>query len=207
MRGANNEGRGEVTRLLSAWASGDDRALNELGPLVYDDLRGIARRRLRGEPNPSLQTTALVHEAWLRLAGVEAREFEGRVRFFALASTLIRRILVDHARTLGSEKRGGDRVRVSLDDSMNNDGRLDPLDLLALDEALARLAQHDPRLEQLVVCRFFGGMTMRDSAAALDVSLSTAERDWIRAKAYLFDALCVGPDPEETTSDRDRRRS
>ena len=198
MREACDEGRGEVTRLLSAWAGGDDRALRSLGPLVYDDLRGIAKSRLQGEPDAGLQTTALVHEAWLRLADVDAREFEGRVHFFALASTLIRRILVDHARSARSRKRGGDRVRVPFDESMTRNGRLDPLDLLALDEALSRLAGHDSRLERLVVYRFFGGMTMGDAAAALGVSVSTAERDWVRAKAYLYDALRTEQPRRET---------
>ena len=178
-----------ITRLLGECAEGDRDAFDRLIGLVYDDLRAIAHRRLAEErPDHTLNTEALVHEAYLRLADQATATWQHRAHFFALAATVIRRILVDHARSRGAAKRGGDVVKVPLRDDI--DGQ-EPraVELLALDEALETLGRRDERLRKVVDCRFFGGMTMDDTAEALGVSLRTAERDWTRARAYLYQAL------------------
>lgn len=163
--------------------------LDEIIPLVYDDLRRLAHRNLEGErADHTLSTTALVHESYLRLVDQARVDWRGRAHFFAVAARVIRRVLVDYARKRGARKRGGDRVRIPLaEDLRGKEPRV--LELLALDEALTGLADHDARLERVVEYHFFGGMTMEECAEAMGVSLRTAERDWTRAKAYLHQAL------------------
>lgn len=179
---------GRVTELLDASSRGSVTAFDELIPLVYDDLRGIAHRRLRSErTNHTLDTTAVVHEAYLRLVDQREADWRDRAHFFAVAARVIRNVLVDYARRRKALKRGGGDVPPLLVGS----GAEGPsvVDLLALDQALSRLAEHDPRLERIVECRFFGGMTMAETAEALGTSLRTVERDWRRAKAYLYREL------------------
>jgi len=180
--------QGEVTRLLAAAGRGDERALDRLVPLVYDELRGIAARRMAAERNGhTLTTTALVHEAYLELAGLDRIEWKNRAQFFAIAARLMRRILVDHAVRRGAQKRGGDRTRVTLDRVAGAlaVGPEHDADLLALDDALARLEDEDGRLARVVECRFFGGMTIEETAAALEISPATVKRDWALARAWL----------------------
>ena len=188
----------EVTQLLAQWRAGDRDALDRLIPLVYDDLRRIARLHLsRERPDHTLDTSALVHESYLQLVGRQEADWQDRAHFFAVASTAMRHILVDYARRKRASKRGGgDRVRVSLEDvGPAADPLADPLtdrhaeDLILLDQVLTRLGERDPRLVQVVECRYFGGMPVRDTAEALGVSTRTVERDWTRAKAYLYQAL------------------
>ena len=178
-----------VTRLLADCAAGDREAFDRLVPLVYDDLRRIAHGRLAAERSGhTLNTTAVVHEAYVQLVNQATATWRDRAHFFAVAARVIRHVLIDYARARGAEKRGGGALHIPLREE--RDGRApDTVDLLALEEALSALAQRDARLERMVECRFFGGMTMRDTAEALGVSLRTAERDWTRAKAYLYQAL------------------
>jgi RNA polymerase sigma factor (TIGR02999 family) len=187
---------GEVTRLLGECASGDRSAFERLVPLVYDDLRGIAHRRLRSErEGHTLSTTALVHEAYLHLVDQATATWQDRAHFFAVAATVIRQVLIDYARSRGAQKRGGGAVRIPLrDELVGEEPRM--VELLALEEALAALARYDSRLERVVECRFFGGMSARDTAAALDVSQRTVERDWARAKAHLYRTLASESAPE-----------
>lgn len=180
---------GEVTRLLSSAADGDTEALNRLIPLIYPDLRAIAHRRIRGErAGHTLNTTAVVHEAYVRIVEGEDQDWRDRVHFLAVASKVMRHVLIDYARMKQAHKRGGGAVPVTLDDQHAADEET-VLDVLELDEALQRLAAHDPRLEKVVECRFFGGMNMEETAEALGVSVRTATRDWRRARTYLYDAL------------------
>lgn len=189
MDSAAMAGAGDVTRLLTDCAEGDSRAFERLIPLVYDDLRRIAHRRLSAEQSGhTLSTTAVVHEAYLQLVNQATATWRDRAHFFAVASRVIRHVLIDYARARKAAKRGGDAIRIPLRDDI--DGReTDMIELLALDEALGNLARHDPRLERIVEYRFFGGMTMSDAAEALGVSQRTAERDWRRARAYLYREL------------------
>lgn len=194
MNDTSDQDPSQVTRLLMDYAAGDRDAFDRLVPLVYEDLRGIAHQRLAGErSNHTLDTRALVHEAWIRMVDHTTVDWQSRAHFFALSAGVIRRILVDHARARGRVKRGGDAIQVPLRDDLDGAAEEDPVDLLALDEALEALGERDPRLRRVVECRFFGGMTVRDTAEALGVSLRTVERDWTRAKAYLYRALA--PDP------------
>lgn len=182
----------EITGLLEAHAAGDDDALEQLIPLVYDDLRRIARQRLRSERSShTLNTTAVVHEAYLRLVDVSDPDWNGRAHFFAVSSRLIRNLLIDYARRRKADKRGGDAIRIPLNEELDAASIDAPaaVDLLALDDALKALARHDGRMERVVECRFFGGLTVRETAHVLGVSTRTVERDWTRAKAYLYRAL------------------
>lgn len=175
----------DVTQLLLAWHSGDQSALNKLMPIVYDELHRIARNYLRREGDtPSLQTTLLVHEAYLRLVDVRQVQWQGRAHFLAIAARLIRQILVDFARQRGCQKRGGGGRHVAFDES-EIDGERPDEDLAALDEALRALAELDPRKGQVVELRFFGGLTEKDIAEVLQVSPETIKRDWRFAKAWL----------------------
>lgn len=189
MNSSSLAGPGSVSRLLADCAEGDSRAFDRLIPLVYEDLRRIAHRRLIHErPDHTLSTTAVVHEAYVQLVDQATATWRDRAHFFAVASRVIRHVLIDYARRRATAKRGGDVIRIPLSEDL--DGREpDTVELLALAEALDRLAQRDPRLARVVEYRFFGGMTMPDVAEALGVSLRTAERDWRRAKAYLYQAL------------------
>ena len=175
----------DVTALLLAWRSGDEAALGRIVPLVHDELRKIARRCLRGEHAPqSLQATALVNEAYLRLVDARLVNWQNRVHFLAMSARLMRRVLVDAARARGADKRGGDAVRVSLSEAL---GRSDDLghDVVALHDTLERLEQVDARKGRLVELRFFGGLSVEEAAVVLEVSPQTAARDWTFAKAWL----------------------
>jgi RNA polymerase sigma factor (TIGR02999 family) len=175
----------DVTQLLLAWHGGDQAALHQLMPIVYDELHRVARHYLRREGDaPSLQTTMLVHEAYLRLVDVRQVQWQGRAHFLAIAARLIRQILVDLARQRGCQKRGGGGRHVALDESEIGGERPDE-DLAALDEALQALAEVDPRKSQVVELRFFGGLTEKEIAEVLQVSPETVKRDWRFAKAWL----------------------
>jgi RNA polymerase sigma factor (TIGR02999 family) len=183
------EGEGEVTALLAASARGESDALDRLMPLVYDSLRAIAHRRLRAaRPEHTLNTTAIVHEAYLKLVHQTGASWRNRAQFFAFAGRVIRNLLIDYGRERRAAKRGGGAILLPLDDQLAGAPER-TVELLALDEALTRLGQSDQRLERLVEYRFFGGLTMEETAEAMGVSVTTAERDWRRARAYLFAAL------------------
>lgn len=180
---------GDVTDLLLAHRQGDAEALDRLIPLLYDDLRVIARRHLSLErPDHTLDTTAVVHEVYIRLVDQTRVDWRDRAHFLAYASKAMRHILVDYARKQRSKKRGGGRIRVPIDEA--DVAPEDPItELLELDEALRRLSEHDERLGAVAECRLFGGMTAEETAAALDLSLRTAQRDWRRARAHLHRTL------------------
>ncbi len=182
-------GEHDITGLLLAWRAGDRDALDRLFPLVYEELRGIAHRQLRGEhPERSLGTTGLVHEAYLKLVDQTRVQWVDRAHFFAVAARAMRRILVDQARRRGALKRGGAPKRVSLSDvPVAIEQRADTL--VALDEALTELAGVDERLSRVVECRFFGGLTEEETAEALGVTARTVRRDWTKAKGWLQRAL------------------
>lgn len=174
-----------ITHLLKEWSDGDQQALDELTPLVYEELRQQAARYLRKErPGHSLQATALINEAFLRLIDVRNVEWQSRAHFFAIAANLMRRILVDHARRRDAEKRGGDQIRLTLDDTVAI-AREPDVDLLAIDEALNRLAAIDEQQARVVELRFFSGLSVEETAAALGVSPKTVKRDWSVARAWL----------------------
>ncbi|MBC8108149.1 MAG: sigma-70 family RNA polymerase sigma factor [Anaerolineae bacterium] len=181
-----------VTRMLEAIDAGDSRASSELLPLVYAELRKLAERRLKQEkPGQTLQATALVHEAFLRLVGADklgASEWDSRGHFFAAAAEAMRRILIDRAREKGTIKRGGALNRVNLDLLSLTAGAI-PEELLDLDEALKRLAAEDPKSAELVKLRFFAGMNRLQAASALGISPATSDRYWAYARAWLFEAL------------------
>jgi RNA polymerase sigma factor (TIGR02999 family) len=177
---------GEVTRLLEAAVAGDSGALDRLVPLMYEDLRRVARRQLDREGGGhTLQTTALIHEAYLKLAGGGNVGATSRAHFLAIAARAMRQVLVDYARRRKAAKRGGGVISVTLgDQAQPADASAD--DLLALNEALDQL---DPRQRQVIECRFFGGMEEKDIAEALGVSERTVRRDWVKARAWLYQAL------------------
>ena len=182
---------GEVSGLLRAWGDGDRRALDQLTPIVYDELRRLARRYMRGErPGHSLQTTALVNEAYMRLIDYKSMQWQNRAHFFAVSSQLMRRILVDHARR-HNLKRGGGVQHVSLEETaVLGDGRA--ADLVALDDAMDALGRIDHRKVQVVEMRFFGGLSVEETAEVLKVSPVTVMRDWSTAKAWLYRELTGG---------------
>jgi len=180
------ESGGPVTQLLVRFQAGDSGALDRLLPLVYDELQRLARRHIRKERrNHTLQSTALVHEAYLRLVGQDASAWQTRTQFFAVAANLMRQILVDHARRQKTAKRGGGAYRVTLDEGLERLPQAD-LDLVALDEALNTLAKIDPAKARLVELRFFGGLTIEESAEVLGLSLATVKRHWSLARAWLY---------------------
>jgi RNA polymerase sigma factor (TIGR02999 family) len=175
----------DVTKILSALEQGDAQAADRLLPLVYEELRQLAAQRLWQEkPGQTLQATALVHEVYLRLVDGQAQHWNGRGHFFGAAAEAMRRILVENARRKQQIGRGGDRQRVPLDAS-EVAAEAPSEDLLALDESLARLEEHDSGAARLVKLRYFAGMTMAQAAEALDVPLRTAERNWTYARAWL----------------------
>ena len=179
----------EVTQLLLAWNDGDESALEKLVPLVYNELRHLAQRRMRLErPDHTLQTTALINEAYLRLVDVHNVHWQNRAHFFALCARLMRRILVDYARTRHYAKRGGGAQAISLDQSLPVAAGRSP-DLVAVDEALHALAGVDARKAQVVELRFFGGLTVEETAEVLKVSPETVRRDWRLAKVWLLREL------------------
>jgi RNA polymerase sigma factor (TIGR02999 family) len=180
---------GDVTRLLDEFHSGDRGALDRLFPLVYDELRGAARRALaRERAGHALQATELVHEAFFKLAGSANTQWQGRVHFFAVASRAMRQVLVEQARRRLADKRGGGAEHVTLGDS---DAALNvvPDELIALDDALERLAQLEPRLRSVVEYRYFGGLSEREIAELLEVTERTVQRDWVKARAWLYKEL------------------
>jgi RNA polymerase sigma factor (TIGR02999 family) len=186
---------GDVTGLLLAWGEGDREALDRLVPFVYEELRKIAHRELRRErPGGTIQTTALVHEAYLRLVDQKRARVESRNHFLSLAAQMMRRVLVDEARRRGAGKRGANAPRLSLEDvDLPDSPRHD--DLVALDDALTRLEQLDPSLSRLVEMRYFGGLSLEESADVLRISKTSAWRDWQVARAWLYDALAAsGPE-------------
>jgi RNA polymerase sigma factor (TIGR02999 family) len=188
----------DVTGMLVAWGRGDRAADNRLMAVVYDDLRRVARRRLRAErADHSLAPTALVHEAYLRLVDLRRVRWQNRAQFFAIAARVMRQILVDHARAHAAAKRGGPGWKVPLADPVGATAPPD-VDLLDLDAALGKLATINPRLGDLVVVRFFGGLTVEEAADALGLSPATVKRDWTRARAWLFRELRAAVhDPQE----------
>ena len=178
-----------VTSLLQAWSLGDERALEQLIPLVYEELRRVARRYMAGErASHTLQTTALIHEVYVRLVDVPSASVRDRTHFFAICARLMRNVLVDFARTRGYEKRGAGAIHVALDEALYVSSTPDP-DLVALDEALERLAAVDRRKSQVVELRFFGGLSVNETADALEMSPETVMRDWKFAKAWLLREL------------------
>jgi RNA polymerase sigma factor (TIGR02999 family) len=179
-------GMSDVTRILNAIERGDATATDQLLPLVYEELRVLAAQRLSQEPpGQTLQATALVHEAYLRLVGSEQQDWASRGHFFKAAAEAMRRILIDGARRKKSLKRGGDRRLVNLDEPPAADDASQAEEMLALDEALAKLAKHDPTKVELVKLRYFAGLTIEQAAKALDISHATAERYWDYARSWL----------------------
>jgi RNA polymerase sigma-70 factor (ECF subfamily) len=188
---AQNPPIGEVSGLLRAWGGGDRAALDRLTPIVYEELRRLASHYMRGEhPGHSLQATALVNEAYMRLVDYKGMQWQNRAHFFAVSAQLMRRILVDHARR-HNLKRGGGVQHVSLDETAIVGGDRAP-DLVALDDALDAMARLDPRKVQVVEMRFFGGLSVEETAEVLKVSSVTVMRDWSTAKAWLYRELAGG---------------
>jgi RNA polymerase sigma factor (TIGR02999 family) len=180
-----SESAQDVTKLLGQWQAGDREALNALTPLVYNELRRLAQSYINRErPNHTLQGTALVHEAYLRLIDQRQVEWRSRNHFFALAAELIRRILVDHARAKVAAKRGGNNVKLSFEDAIEPAVNED-LDLVALDDALQLLARTDPQQSRIVELRYFAGLKIEETAEVLEISPATVKRDWTVAKAFL----------------------
>jgi RNA polymerase sigma-70 factor (ECF subfamily) len=178
-----------ASALLRAWSEGDQGALGRLTPIVYEELRRLARRYMRGErAGHSLQTTALVNEAYTRLVDYNRMQWQDRAHFFAVSAQLMRRILVEHARR-HNLKRGGDVQHVSLDEAAFVGGGAEDTDLVALDDAMSSLARIDPRKVQVVEMRFFGGLSVEETAEVLKVSPITVKRDWRAARAWLYREL------------------
>lgn len=176
----------DVTELLHEWRRGDKAALDRLTPLVYDELRRIAHRYMRQERGGhTLETTALVNEAYLRLAGRERVEWQDRAHFFAVTAQVMRHVLIDHARNRRYAKRGGAAQQVPLEEAHAMSAER-AAELLALDEALEKLARLDPRKARVVELRYFGGLSLEETADALEVSVMTVRRDWRAARAWLY---------------------
>ena len=189
-----SESSGKISELIAAWGSGDEPALARLMPLVYPELRRIARRHLgRCQAGYSLESAALANEAYLKLVRAGGVRCESRVHFLALCSQVIRRILVDHARNRGYAKRGGGAVQIPLDEGVVA-ARVRQVDVLALDEALASLCEFDPRKGRVVELRYFGGLSVEETAEVLGISPETAKRDWKLAKTWLFGELTGSKD-------------
>jgi len=183
----------DISTLLRAWSDGDQSALEQLTPVVYDELHRLARRYMKGERSGhSLQTTALVNEAYMRLVDYERMQWQNRAHFFAVSAQLMRRILVEHARR-HNLKRGGGVQHLSLEEASLVGGDQDA-DLVALDDAMNGLARIDPRKVQVVEMRFFGGLSVEETAEVLKVSPVTVKRDWRAARAWLYRELTGGAD-------------
>jgi RNA polymerase sigma factor (TIGR02999 family) len=178
----------DVTRILNAIERGDAKATDELLPLVYEELRALAAQKLSHEPpGQTLQATALVHEAYLRLVGEQGQNWAGRAHFFRAAAEAMRRILIDRARHKRSEKGGGHRRRVDLEEAViPHTARCSPDDLMAVDEALAKLTQEDPLKAEVVKLRYFAGLTVEQTAEILGISATTAKLHWAYARAWLL---------------------
>ena len=178
------QGQIGVTRLLVQWADGDRQAMEELLPLVYDELRRLAKSYLQREnPGHTLQSTALVHEAYIRLVDQDV-SWQSRAHFFGIAAQMMRRILVDHARAKNAAKRGDGACKVTLDEALVASADRD-VNVLALDGALTKLAQIDKQQSQIIELRFFGGLSIEDTSEILKISPATVKRDWAMAKAWL----------------------
>ncbi len=184
--------QGDITGLVERTAAGDRAAAAEMFPIVYDELRRLAAAALRRErPQHTLQPTALVHEAFLRLAGTRDVPWQNRAHFVAIAARAMRRVLVDHARERNAAKRGSGEVRISIDE-IDVPAAATDVDLVALDAALARLAALDERQARIVELRFFGGLTVEETAALVDASARTIKREWAVARAWLKRELAGG---------------
>jgi len=183
----------DLTGLLIEWGQGDKTALDRLTPLVYDEIRRIAHRYVQRErEGQTLQTTALVNEAYLRLAGSANISWQNRAHFYAVTAQVMRRILIDHARRRQYVKHGGETQRVAFEDAVSEVALMSQpraSELLALDEALDELARLDPRKGHVVELRYFGGLSLEETAKVLDISLMTVRRDWRAAKAWLYNAV------------------
>lgn len=176
----------QITDLLARWRDGDREALDSLMPLVYEELRSLARHYLRMErPDHTLQSTALVHEAFVRLVGQKPPEWKDRKHFYGVAARLMRQILVDHARAHRADKRGGNAVKLGLNEGLM-ERESEGLDVLALDDSLNRLAQLNPQQSQIVELRFFSGLSIEDTSEVLGISPATVKRHWTTARAWLF---------------------
>jgi RNA polymerase sigma factor (TIGR02999 family) len=179
----------DVTALLQRWTSGDKSVIDQLTPLIYGELRRLAHRQLRRERRDhTLQSTALVHEAWLRLVDQKQAKWQDRAHFFAVSGQMMRRILVDHARAQQREKRGGGAPVLALDEAIDIP-RQRSLELIALDDALLDLARLDARQSHVIEMRFFAGLSIDETAEALGISKATANRDWITGRAWLLREL------------------
>lgn len=190
----------DVTLLLARWSDGDQSALENLMPLVYSELHRLAGIYLsRERPGHTLQSTALVHEAFLRLIDQNSVQWKNRAHFYGVAAQMIRRILVDHARAHLTAKRGSGALKLSIEDALNEPKRQD-LDLVALDDALNSLAQFDPQQCQVVELRFFSGLSIEETGEALRISPATVKRDWNAAKAWLFREMTRGGTASSATS-------
>jgi RNA polymerase sigma factor (TIGR02999 family) len=187
---------GQITELLHAARDGDREAFDALFPHVYDTLRRIAGARVRAERRgATLAPTALVHEAYLKLVGLDRIQWQSRAQFYAIAARAMRQILVDHVLARSAQKRGGERVRVTLEEDLRAAGPRSH-DLLALEEALSRLERRHERRARVVICRFYGGMEVRETAEALGISSATVKRDWAAARAWLNRELGGGDEAE-----------
>ena len=173
----------DVTLLLRAWAQGDEAARNAVMPLVYGELRRIAQKRISDERFPTLDATGLAHAAFIRLGGQHRVDWQNRRQFYALAAKMMRRVLVDRHRKRAAQRRGGDRVRVSFSAAEATPD--DALDFVALNDALQQLTRQDSRQASIVELRFFGGLSVDEVAAVLEVSASTIKREWVLARAWL----------------------
>jgi RNA polymerase sigma factor (TIGR02999 family) len=188
--GVDGADKKEITQFLREWSSGDREALDKLMPLVYGELRLQAARFLRREnKDHTLQTTALIHEAYIKLINQKNTDWQNRSHFFAIASQAMRRILVDHARTKHRDKRGGDDIKLPLDEALAVPEKEKSVDLIALDEALTRLQVIDEQQARVVELRYFSGLTLEDTAEVLKISRATAARDWNMAKSWLHREL------------------
>ncbi|HXY48267.1 MAG TPA: sigma-70 family RNA polymerase sigma factor [Terriglobales bacterium] len=183
----------EITQLLRDWRDGDRKALDSLLPRVYKELRRLARHQLRNErPDHTLQSAALVHEAYLRLVGVSPpQQWESRTHFFAIAAQLMRQILVDYARRHGAAKRGGSVCKLSLEDAMATPRRAQ-VDIVALDDALHALSRIDERQSRVVELRFFAGLSLNEISKVLEIAPATVQRDWTAARAWLHREISRG---------------
>jgi RNA polymerase sigma factor (TIGR02999 family) len=182
----------DVTSLLVRWRNGDANAFDELAPIVYDELRKLARSHLRRErPGHTLQSTALVHEAYLRMIDQQSVSWQNRSHFYGIAAQMIRRILVDYARAKNTKKRGEAAPRIAFEEAVGAHASED-LDLVALDDALKALAEIDPRQSRIVELRYFAGLSIEDTAEVLQISPATVKRDWTVARAWLKRELVRG---------------
>ena len=175
---------GDITTLLRAWGSGDESVSDELFQAIYGQLRSLARHHLRSGPGTTLTPTVLINEAFLQLVQQERVDWQGRAHFFAVASQMMRRLLVDHARARRADKRGGGATRISIDEGLGLSITRDA-DVMAIDEALTKLAAVDPRQAEIISLRFFGGLSVEEVAAVLDMSKRAVEAEWTMIKAWL----------------------